>query len=86
MLLLKTYCIRVFQILLDLCIAEDGVAFAHSPKHSLKSLDLHPLNEPRNETAREKGGIFTCSHTQLFHIFFLTSLTQYLDKITKALL
>lgn len=50
----ETYRVRVFQILLHLGIAEDGVAFADSPQHPLKGLDLHSLNKPRDETARKQ--------------------------------
>lgn len=49
-----SYRVRIFQILLNLRIAEDGVAFTNPPEHPLKGLDLHSLNEPRNETARER--------------------------------
>lgn len=52
-LLRLTYRVGIFEILLDFSIAEDSVAFTYSPQHPLKGLNLHPMNKPRDETARE---------------------------------
>lgn len=44
------YRVRVFQIFLDLCRGEYGVAFTNSPQHPFKGFYLYPLNNPRNKT------------------------------------
>jgi len=41
----ECYRVRVFQILVNLRVAEDGVALTHSPEHALEGLDIRPLNQ-----------------------------------------
>lgn len=47
----ETHRAGVLQALLDLCAAEDGVAFTHSPQHALKRLDLHARDQAGDKPA-----------------------------------
>lgn len=49
----QTHSVEIGEVLIQLCVAEDGVTLTHSPQHALKGLHLHPLDKTRYKpTAR----------------------------------
>lgn len=52
-----THRVEISKVLIHLRVAEDGVAFTHSPQHALEGLHLHPLDEARHEPTARRGRI-----------------------------